>query len=105
MFINKLINRNKKIPFTWPYKILLIRQTFPFSYDFAILFLTLYLMNSQEAIVYKNTISVPFKVISVVPQGSNWGPLLLLLFINDITIDIINEYSENMVVFNFTYRL
>ena len=52
-----------------------------------------YLKNRRQRVVLDNCISNSVEVLSGVPQGSILGPLLFVLFINDIC-DSINENSK-----------
>ena len=52
-----------------------------------------FLKNGRQRVVLDNCISNSVEVLSGVPQGSILGPLLFVLFINDIC-DSINENSK-----------
>lgn len=61
-----------------------------------------YLINRMQFISYYGTNSKPFLATSGVPQGSNLGPLLFLIFVNDLPQKISTDcllYADDLKLF------
>ena len=68
------------------------------------LLLKSYLLDRTQFVSYKNTKSKHFKVLSGIPQGSNLGPLLFCLFVNDIPKFVKNSkvlmYADDVKIYS-----
>ena len=62
-----------------------------------------YLNNREQLTLIKNSRSDKQSVPCGVPQGSIMGPLLFLIYINDISVDIYNSkmllYADDLVIY------
>ena len=61
--------------------------------------------NRSQIVIVNNTLSDPLKIHSGVPQGGIIGPLLFLIYINDITLNTyiqseISLFADNAKVFS-----
>lgn len=62
-----------------------------------------YLTGRTQLVRFKGKISAPVEVTSGVPQGSHLGPLLFILFVNDVTF-VLNKlkvliYADDMKLY------
>ena len=68
-------------------------KMYQFSYN-ALLWFTSYLSNRSQVVSVSNTLSDANHVKSGVPQGSVLGPILFLLFINDLPLCNLKHYTD-----------
>lgn len=76
-------------------------KSFGFSEALLSLFSS-YLRDREQFVKYQNFISRVFVPSSGVPQGSNLGPLLFLIFINDIVNGVVSErllFADDLKLF------
>lgn len=82
-------------------------KNFGFSDNLISLFSS-YLSNRQQFVAYGGYVSNNFIASSGVPQGSNLGPLLFLMFVNDITKIISCEkllFADDLKIFGTITRV
>ena len=68
------------------------------AYDFqkgALSFMKSYLTKRRQRVRVNSNFSAWERIISVVPQGSILGPLLLNIFLNDLFLFVENSYLSN----------
>ncbi|EFO98831.1 hypothetical protein CRE_20163 [Caenorhabditis remanei] len=62
-----------------------------------------FLSGRSQSVKVENALSIPFEVKSGVPQGSVLGPLLFLLYINDINVNFQSQvllYADDLKLFS-----
>ena len=68
-----------------------------------------YLRNRKQKVLYRGYMSDSFQVLSGVPQGSNLGPLLFLILINDIPTVLQNSspllYADDLKFYRVIHSL
>lgn len=56
--------------------------------NYFVSFMASYLSNRKQFVIFQGGRSKGLTILSGVPQGSNLGPLLFLIFINDIDLAV-----------------
>ena len=63
-----------------------------------------YLNNRSQSVFYKNKLSPALSMKLGVPQGSNLGPLLFVLFVNDLPLHVRNSrismFADDTIIYN-----